>query len=135
MSTMKKVAEAAAVSIATVSRVINNSGYVSEDLRERVQEAMERLNYQPSDLARSLRTQETRSIGVLIPQLDHPFFASLAFSVETALFAGGYRVLICSAQEDARIKRRPMQRCCCGSVLMELSLSPLGTAKQQLRSF
>jgi len=100
MVTMKEVANEAAVSIATVSRVINKSGYVSPDLEERVQRAMKELNYQPSSLARSLRRQETQTIGVLIPQLDHPFFSALCFSIEKALFASHYRALICSAEED-----------------------------------
>jgi LacI family transcriptional regulator len=100
MATMKEVAENAEVSIATVSRVINDSGYVSPDLEERVREAMESLNYQPSSLARSLRRKETLTIGVLIPQLDHPFFSTLCFAIEKSLFAKGYRALICSAEED-----------------------------------
>ena len=97
---MKEVASEAEVSIATVSRVINKSGYVSPDLEERVQRAMKDLNYQPSSLARSLRRQETQTIGVLIPELDHPFFSALCFSIEKTLFASDYRALICSAEED-----------------------------------
>ncbi|HEX2622677.1 MAG TPA: LacI family DNA-binding transcriptional regulator, partial [Phototrophicaceae bacterium] len=79
MATMKEVAEHAEVSVATVSRVINKTGYVSPDLEERVQSAMRSLKYQPSALARSLRRQQTQTIGVLIPQLDQPFFSKLAF--------------------------------------------------------
>lgn len=100
MATMKEVADRADVSVATVSRVINKSGYVSPDLEARVHEAMRTLKYQPSALARSLRRQETQTIGVLVPQLDQPFFSALAFTVEKALFSGGYRTLICSAEED-----------------------------------
>ena len=101
MTTMKDVAEYASVSIATVSRVINKTGYVSPDLEERVNEAMRTLNYQPSALARSLRRQETLTIGVLVPMLDHPFFSALAFAAEKALFEHDYRTLICSAEEDS----------------------------------
>lgn len=100
MTTMREVADHAEVSVATVSRVINNIGYVSPDLKDRVREAMHTLNYQPSALARSLRRQETRTIGVLLPQVDQPFFAALAFAIETALFENDYRMLLCSAQED-----------------------------------
>jgi len=98
---MKDVAEKAGVSVATVSRVINQNGYVRSDVQARVLEAMRQLNYQPSLLARSLRRQETRAIGLLIPQLDHPFFSTLAFAIEKALFAQDYRTLICSAEENA----------------------------------
>jgi LacI family transcriptional regulator len=100
MTTIREVADHADVSVATVSRVINNVGYVSEDLRSRVNEAMRALNYQPNTLARSLRRQETRTIGLLIPQVDQPFFSALAFAIEKALFAEDYRLLLCSAQED-----------------------------------
>lgn len=100
MATMKEVADRADVSVATVSRVINKTGYVSPDLHERVVEAMRALRYQPSALARSLRRQETRTIGVLVPQLDSPFFSGLAFAIEKTLFAQDYRTLICSAEED-----------------------------------
>jgi LacI family transcriptional regulator len=100
MATMKEVADQADVSVATVSRVINKTGYVSPDLEERVHTAMRALKYQPSALARSLRRQQTQTIGVLIPQLDHPFFSTLAFSVEKSLFPHEYRTLICSAEED-----------------------------------
>lgn len=100
MATIKEVAARARVSVATVSRVVNNSGYVSGDLRERVEEAMQALQYKPSALARSLRRQETHTIGVLIPQLNQPFFSTLAFAVEKTLFARDYRSLICSSEED-----------------------------------
>lgn len=100
MATMKQVADQAEVSVATVSRVINKTGYVSPDLEERVQAAMRMLKYQPSALARSLRRQQTQTIGVLIPQLDQPFFSTLAFAIEKALFPHEYRTLICSAEED-----------------------------------
>lgn len=101
MVTMKDVAEKAGVSVATVSRVINQNGYVSSDVQTRVTAVMRELNYQPSFLARSLRRQETFAIGLLIPQLDHPFFSTLAFAIEKALFAQNYRTLICSAEESA----------------------------------
>lgn len=100
MSTIKQVADQAKVSVATVSRVINKTGYVSLDLQERVLIAMRDLNYQPSALARSLRRQETQTIGVLVPQLNHPFFGTLAYAVEKTLFANQYRAFICSAEES-----------------------------------
>ena len=100
MATMKEVADFAEVSVATVSRVINETGYVSPDLKDRVFNAMRELNYQPSDLARSLRRRQTLTVGILIPQLDHPFFSALAFASEKSLFANDYRTLVCSAEEN-----------------------------------
>jgi LacI family transcriptional regulator len=98
MANIKQVAELAEVSVATVSRVINHSGYVSPELQERVFAAMRELNYELNAAARSLRSQETRIIGVLVPQLDHPFFSALSY----VTFANhGYNVFICSAEENA----------------------------------
>lgn len=101
MTSIKRVAQLAGVSTATVSRVINTSGYVRPELRARVQDAMQRLHYQPNALARSMRTQHTLTVGVLVPQIDHPFFGALAFAVERALFTRGYRTFLCSAEENA----------------------------------
>lgn len=100
MATMKEVADRANVSVATVSRVINKSGYVRPELEERVFSAMSALKYQPSALARSLRRQETLTVGLLVPQVDLPFFGALAFTIERTLFEHNYRALICSAEED-----------------------------------
>jgi LacI family transcriptional regulator len=100
MSTIKRVAAKAGVSIATVSRVINKSSYVALPLQKRVLEAMAALDYQPSALARGLRRNETQSVGVLVPQLDQPFFSSIAHVIEKTLFAHGYRAFLCSAEED-----------------------------------
>lgn len=100
MANVKQVAEAAAVSVATVSRVITGSGFVSPELKARVYSAMETLDYRPSLLARSLRTRQTSTIGVLIPQIDHPFFGILTFGIEKALFEKGYRCFVCSTEES-----------------------------------
>ena len=100
MSTIKLVASSAGVSVATVSRVVNGTGVVRDELRERVERAMSDLNYRPSAVARGLRRQETLTIGILVPKLDHPFFGALAFAIERALFASGYRSFMCSAEEN-----------------------------------
>lgn len=97
---MKEVAAGAGVSIATVSRVINQNGYVAPALEEKVRRTMGALNYQPSALARGLRRQETQSIGVLVPKLSQPFFSLLGYAIEQALFTQGYRAFLCSAEED-----------------------------------
>lgn len=98
--TMNDVAREADVSVATVSRVINNANGVSEKLQQRVQHAMKKLNYHPSSLARSFKMQETRLIGLIIPLLDHPFFSKLAQVMEQELFRNNYRAIICNTEED-----------------------------------
>lgn len=99
MSNIKDVAAAAGVSIATVSRVLNNTGFVSEDRRQRVLSVIDALGYQPNGLAQGMRLQLTSSVGVVVPQLDQPFFSALAYHIEKTLFAEGYRTFICSAEE------------------------------------
>ncbi len=104
MTTMKDVADAAGVSVATVSRVLNKNSIVSADLRERVEKAMTELDYRPSRLARSLRLKETQTIAVLVPQLDQPFFGALTFAVQQTLFESGYHTLTVSTVESATIE-------------------------------
>jgi len=98
--TMHDVAKAAGVSVATVSRVINKTGGVSKKLERRVEQAMKKLHYHPSSLARSFKMQETRLIGLIIPLLDHPFFSRLAYVMEQALFRHDYRAIICNTEEN-----------------------------------
>lgn len=98
--TMNEVAREAEVSVATVSRVVNKSGGVSKKLEQRVLEAMEKLNYHPSTLARSFKMQRTNLVGLIVPMLEHPFYSRLATAIEMQLFANDYRAIICNSEED-----------------------------------
>ena len=100
MTSIMAVAEYAGVSIATVSRVLNDTKYVSPAVRARVLEAIGALNYQPSVPARSLRLQQTQSIGVLLPQLNDFYFSNLAFVLEKALSEECYSPLFASTEGD-----------------------------------
>lgn len=73
MATMKDIARLAQVSTSTVSHVINNSRFVSEEIREKVQKVVKELNYTPSALARSLKVNETKTIGMLVTATSNPF--------------------------------------------------------------
>ena len=75
---MRDVAKKAGVSLSTVSLVVNGAGCVSDDMRERVAEAMRALNYVPNELARNLYHDRTNTVGVIVPTIRHPFFATLA---------------------------------------------------------
>ena len=77
MATIKDVAALSGVSVTTVSRVLNKRGYISEDTYKKVYDAMAKLNYQPNQLARSLSKQKTNFIGLLVPDVSHPFFAEM----------------------------------------------------------
>src|ERR1700730_4278253 len=85
MATMKRVAARANVSISTVSRVVNQSGYVASSVRENVLKAVKELGYQPSAVARGLRTSSTPSVGVLVPQPARPYFSAIAIAAEKHL--------------------------------------------------
>jgi LacI family transcriptional regulator len=85
MATMKRVAARAKVSISTVSRVVNQSGYVAPSARENALTAVKELGYQPSAIAHGLRTSSTRSVGVLVPQLAQPYFGAIAIAAKKHL--------------------------------------------------
>lgn len=98
---IKDVARLAGVSTTTVSRVLANERYVKEDVRRTVQEAMEQLNYQPSRTARSLRARRSKIIGLIISDIQNPFFISLVRAVEDVASGQKYAVFLCNADEDS----------------------------------
>jgi len=99
--TITDVAKMAGVSITTVSHVINKTRFVSEELVERVNAAIDGLNYQPSALARSLRTKTSGTIGIVIPDNTNPFFAEVVRGIEDFYFEHGYSVFLCNSDGDS----------------------------------
>jgi LacI family transcriptional regulator len=95
--TIKDIAKRAGVSIATVSYVVNNSRVVSPEVRGRVEKAINELGYHPDINARSIKTQRTSTIGLIIPDNANPFFAEIAKGVEDAGFEAGYSVILCNS--------------------------------------
>ncbi|WP_304459912.1 LacI family DNA-binding transcriptional regulator, partial [Alicyclobacillus sendaiensis] len=95
--TIRDVARKAGVSVSTVSRVINQNGYVGEDTERKVLDAMKELHYQPNRIARGLVSRRTSTIGLLIPDVANPFFSEMARGVEDAAIAKGYSVLLCNS--------------------------------------
>jgi len=100
MTTIREVAKKAGVSSTSVSHVLNNTRFVSEDVRERVNAAMRELNYRPNALARSLRRGETHTLGLILPDSANPFFAEIGHAIEAAAFALGYSVILCNTEND-----------------------------------
>lgn len=94
--TIYDVAREANVSIATVSKVINNSGRISDETRKHVLKVINELNYQPNMIASALTGKKTNSIGLLIPDLANPFFSELARSIEDRGHLLNYQLIICS---------------------------------------
>lgn len=104
MASIKDVAAEAGVSAATVSRVLNSHPSVSPDARTRVLAAVEALGYRPNAVARSLRTDQTRTLGLVISDVLNPYFTALARSVEEAARALGYSVIIGNADERSDLQ-------------------------------
>ncbi len=100
MATIKDVAEAAGVSIATVSRVLSNRSNVRPELRERVLEVVKELSYRPNLVARNLRSQQSKTLGLIVSDIRNPFFTSISRAVEDAAYEQGYSVLLCNADES-----------------------------------
>ena len=97
---MKAVAKLAGVSTATVSRYINNSGYVGTKSKVRIQEAIDDLNYSPNEVARSLQQKKSRLIGLLLPDISNPFFTMMAKGIEDELNKTEYSLILANVQEN-----------------------------------
>ena len=100
MATIKDVAKLASVSTTTVSHVINKTRFVAEATQKRVWEAVEELNYAPSAVARSLKCNTTRTIGMLVTQSFNPFFAEKMHGVENYCYKQGYTLFMCNTEGD-----------------------------------
>ncbi|MBS4178878.1 LacI family DNA-binding transcriptional regulator [Lederbergia citrea] len=94
---LEDVAKAAGVSPTTVSRVLNNRGYISDRTRAKVEEAIKELNYYPNDVARSLFKKRTNFIGLILPTVSNPFFGQLALYIENLCSTLGYKVILCNS--------------------------------------
>lgn len=100
MATMKDIARVAGVSTSTVSHVINKTRYVSDEIAERVNKVAQELNYAPSALARSLKMNRTRTIGMLVTTSTNPFFGEVVKGVERSCYQQGYNLILCNTEGD-----------------------------------
>ncbi|GGF70474.1 LacI family transcriptional regulator [Paenibacillus albidus] len=100
MPNLKDVAKKAGLSINTVSRVLNNRGYISEKTREKVYRVMKEMNYQPNEMARALFRKRSNMIGLIIPTISHPFFAELTYYLEYYADHKGYKLLLCNSNRN-----------------------------------
>lgn len=100
MTSIREVAKLAGVSASTVSRVMNGTANVDESKRLRVLAAIEETGFQPNELARALYKKSSKIIGVIVPNIENPFFNELAKAVEEAAFRGGYKILFCNSNDN-----------------------------------
>lgn len=97
---IKDVAREAGVSIATVSRVLNDVDVVNEDTKKKVKDAIEKLGYRPNIVARSLKTQKTRTIGILIPDISSQFYPEVVRGTEDVANIYDYNIILCNSDSD-----------------------------------
>lgn len=100
MITVKDIAKATGVSATTVSRVINNSGYVGEKTKRKVEKALNDLNYKPNALARSLVSQRSNSIALIHQDIGTVFFAKLVNGIQEEIHRAGYQLIICNSNQN-----------------------------------
>ena len=112
MPTIQDVARRAGVSVATVSRVLNGTVRVNPELAQRVRDAIQALQYRPSHAARSLRARRAVIIGLLISDLQNPFFTELVRGVEDVAQRNGYSLILCNSDEDAQKERQYIEVLC-----------------------
>ncbi|MFD3157605.1 LacI family DNA-binding transcriptional regulator [Haloimpatiens sp. FM7330] len=98
--TIYDIAKKADVSRSTVSRVLNDSGYVKEETREKIIKVMKELNYTPSAIARSLSTNKTNTIGVVIPEISNPFFGKITKGISEVADKNNYNIILCDTNES-----------------------------------
>lgn len=109
MTTIKEVSRRAKVSMATVSRVLNNTVPVAEETRLRVLEAVEALNYKPNAFARGLVTNRSGGIGVVINEISSPFYSGIVRGIEEVAEAKGLHLLVSSGHAQASLERRAVE--------------------------
>lgn len=110
MATIKDVAREAGLTVTTVSRVLNNRGYISENARQKVNDAMKKLNYQPNEMARSLR-KKSNLIGLIVPHIRHPYFAEMISYLEREAYELGYRIMLFNTKDRQEREREYVDIC------------------------
>lgn len=136
MSTMKEVAAAARVSVATVSRVLNNNGYVNEDTRKRVLTAISDLNYIPNEVARSLYKKQSKTIALIVPDIKNPFFPEVTRAVEDLMSSHEYTLILCNS--DEQVEKEIMyldvmkQKYVDGIIIVTSTLTPMHIEKRDI---
>ncbi len=128
MTTIKDVAHEAEVSVATVSRVLNNVGYVNEDTRKRVEKAISNLNYKPNAVARSLFKKQSKTIALIVPDIKNPFFPEIARAIEDVMNRKEYTLILCNSDEKVEKERKYLevmkQKYVDGVIIVTSTLTP-----------
>lgn len=111
MATIADVAKVAGVTPTTVSRVINNRGYISDKTRTKVYEAMAELHYQPNEIAQSLVKKRTNTIGIIVPHISHPYFAKMISNLENESSKKGFKVILYNSKDKIEREKQCLEMC------------------------
>lgn len=134
--TIKDVAKEAEVSVATVSRVLNNNGYVNEETRKKVEDAIKKLEYTPNAVARSLYKKQSRTIALIVPNITNPFFPEVARAIEDVMNSKDYTLILCNSddQEEKEKKYFDMlrQKYVDGVIIVTSTLKPMHIVKNKI---
>ena len=110
MVNIKDVAKLANVSVATVSRYLNQNGYVSKQAKEKIEKAIHELDYRPNQIARSLSKRQSQLIGLIVPDIQNPYFPQLARAIEDTALRYDYTVVLCNTDETVEKEQLYMNR-------------------------
>lgn len=130
MATLKDVAAETGLTVTTVSRVLNNRGYISDATRQKVLEAMKKLNYSPNEVARSLSKKSSNTLGVIVPHISHPYFSEMISKIERAASKKGYKMILCNSQGKEKKEREYLEMCISNRVAAIILFSP-GVAEEE----
>lgn len=116
MTTLKELAALLNISVSTVSKALNDSHEISENTRVRVKELATKLNYKPNRIAQQLKTNKSKTIGVILPTVTNPFFAEVLHGIETAATNSDYDIIVCLSNETLHKEKRSLELLSNGSV-------------------
>lgn len=116
MTTLKELSKLLNLSISTVSKALNDSHEISDNTKKRVNELAEKLNYKPNRIAQQLKTNKSKTIGVILPTVTNPFFAEVLHGIEMAATNSDYDIIVCLSNETLHKEKRSLELLSNGSV-------------------
>ena len=111
MATLKDVAKLSGLNVSTVSRILNGRGYISEIAKEKVESAMNELNYRPNAIARNLAKSRSDLIALVVPHINHPYFSMLIENIERECYKNGFSLLVFNTKDDPKIEQKVLSTC------------------------
>lgn len=125
MASIREIAERAQVAPGTVSRALNNKGYISQETREKIEQALKELDYVPNELARNLYRNRSNLIGVILPDIEHPFFLGIIKKLVIELKKYQYGVVLWTTEYDSGEEVKYLERLKCNAVDAAVIMVPV----------